>query len=68
MNEVVAKFITTCIPAWCVQYLIRWKGTRFYPFAGTGSGSMSHSLIRTIAPSGHVHTFEFHSERADIAR
>ncbi|XP_073235866.1 tRNA (adenine(58)-N(1))-methyltransferase catalytic subunit TRMT61A-like [Porites lutea] len=36
--------------------------------SGTGSGSMSHSLIRTIAPSGHLHTFEFHSERADIAR
>ena len=29
---------------------------------------MSHSLIRTIAPSGHLHTFEFHSERAETAR
>ncbi|KAJ7355065.1 tRNA (adenine(58)-N(1))-methyltransferase catalytic subunit trmt61a [Desmophyllum pertusum] len=36
--------------------------------SGTGSGSMSHCLIRTIAPSGHLHTFEFHSERADMAR
>ena len=30
MNEVLAKFITTCIPAWHVQYLIRWKGAWFY--------------------------------------
>ena len=37
-------------------------------FPGTGSGSMSHSLIRTIAPSGHLHTFEFHAERAEKAR
>ena len=37
-------------------------------FTGTGSGSMSHSLIRTIAPTGHLHTFEFHAERAEIAK
>ncbi len=35
---------------------------------GTGSGSLSHSIARTIAPTGQLYTFEFHKERADIAR
>ncbi|KAJ3030189.1 UNVERIFIED_CONTAM: tRNA (adenine(58)-N(1))-methyltransferase catalytic subunit trmt61a [Siphonaria sp. JEL0065] len=31
--------------------------------SGTGSGSFSHSIARTIAPSGTLHTFEYHEER-----
>jgi tRNA (adenine57-N1/adenine58-N1)-methyltransferase len=36
--------------------------------SGTGSGSFSHSIIRTIAPAGHLYTFEYHKERADKAK
>ncbi|RLU17220.1 hypothetical protein DMN91_011289 [Ooceraea biroi] len=34
---------------------------------GTGSGSLSHSLIRTIRPHGHLYTFDFHEHRASVA-
>ena len=33
---------------------------------GTGSGSLSHAILRTIAPSGHLHTFDFHQQRVEI--
>lgn len=34
---------------------------------GTGSGSFSHSIARTIRPAGRLHSFEYHSDRAQQA-
>eukprot|EP00977_Amphora_coffeiformis_P021018 scaffold8728_cov164-Amphora_coffeaeformis.AAC.3 len=36
--------------------------------SGTGSAALSHALLRTIAPFGHLHTYEFHPQRAASAR
>jgi tRNA (adenine57-N1/adenine58-N1)-methyltransferase len=36
--------------------------------SGTGSGAMSHSIMRTIAPHGMLHTYEFNAHRAETAR
>ncbi|KAI9263149.1 1-methyladenosine methyltransferase catalytic subunit Gcd14 [Phascolomyces articulosus] len=35
--------------------------------SGTGSGSFSHSIARTIAPTGKLYTFEYHAERTAAA-
>ncbi|OJT15155.1 tRNA (adenine(58)-N(1))-methyltransferase catalytic subunit TRM61 [Trametes pubescens] len=36
--------------------------------AGTGSGSFSHSVARTVGPRGHLWSYEFHETRAAKAR
>ncbi|RKP07253.1 tRNA methyltransferase complex GCD14 subunit-domain-containing protein, partial [Thamnocephalis sphaerospora] len=36
--------------------------------SGTGSGSFSHSITRSIQPNGHLYTFEYHAARAEQAR
>ena len=46
------------------KVFINW----FVTYLGTGSGSMSHAIMRTIAPTGHLYTFEFHEQRAKIAK
>lgn len=35
--------------------------------SGTGSGAMSHAILRTIAPAGHLHTYEFNRHRCETA-
>lgn len=34
---------------------------------GTGSGSFSHSAARTIMPTGHLYSFEYHEDRGTKA-
>lgn len=36
--------------------------------SGTGTGAMSHALLRAISPTGHLETIEFHATRAMQAR
>ncbi len=36
--------------------------------SGTGSGAMSHCIMRAIAPHGKLHTYEFNQMRAQTAK
>ncbi|GAA6009435.1 tRNA 1-methyladenosine methyltransferase subunit GCD14 [Rhodotorula paludigena] len=53
--------------AFITSYLDIKPGSRVIE-AGTGSGSFSHSLARTVGKEGRVHSFEYHEERFGKAR
>jgi tRNA (adenine57-N1/adenine58-N1)-methyltransferase len=36
--------------------------------AGTGSGSLSCAMSESLGTSGHLYTFEFNKERAEITK
>ncbi|KAH7925570.1 tRNA methyltransferase complex GCD14 subunit [Leucogyrophana mollusca] len=54
-----------------IAFITSWldirRGSRIIE-AGTGSGSFSHSVVRTIGSAGHLWSYEFHEARADKAR
>ncbi|CAE6519978.1 unnamed protein product [Rhizoctonia solani] len=54
-----------------ISYITMWLGIKpgsVVVEAGTGSGSFSHSIARTIGPTGKLFSFEFHEQRANKAR
>ncbi|KIY71968.1 tRNA methyltransferase complex subunit Cpd1 [Cylindrobasidium torrendii FP15055 ss-10] len=54
-----------------ISFITSWlnikKGSKVIE-AGTGSGSFSHSVIRSIGSTGHLWSYEFHEARETKAR
>ncbi|KAL8133943.1 hypothetical protein AgCh_009128 [Apium graveolens] len=56
-NPLVPRFLATTVVPRCLVLEL-----------GTGSGSLTNSFARAVAPSGHVYTYDFHEQRAASAR
>ena len=59
-------FRQPCHRGWCVAFFHSFSYS--YSLPGTGSGSFTHSVARSIGASGHLWSYEFHELRANKAR
>ena len=54
-----------------IAFIVGWLGIGVGSTvieAGTGSGSFSHSVARTVGKRGKLYSYEFHEARAEKAR
>ncbi|KAJ0406648.1 hypothetical protein P43SY_009759 [Pythium insidiosum] len=60
--------IVFTLDASAIQFAAALRSGQRVVESGTGSGALTTSFARTVAPHGHVFTFEYNPTRAQIAR